>query len=216
MIFPAFTKTYGDGFVLHMPRLEPERGKLWAVVGANGSGKSTFSKVMAGVLPADGGTLAAAECSVGYLPQKSYPFRLPVERSMALTGGDETRVVEMMEALSIGHLAGRRAHRLSGGESARLALGRVLLGQYDLLILDEPTAAMDMESTLAAEELITRSCREEERAVVLITHSLPQAARLADEVLFLHGGELWERGPELLCAPQRPETARFVAFSGSL
>lgn len=100
--------------------------------------------------------------------------------------------------------------------SPDLALCRLLMGRYRLLILDEPTAAMDMESTLAAEQLIRGVSREQGCAVLLITHSVQQARRIADRALFLHRGKLAEQGPaeRLLYVPKEEETRRFLEFYG--
>lgn len=209
----SFTKTYPDGFVLRAPALELERSKICAVIGPNGSGKSTFSRVLAGVLPADAPFSPPGD--VGYLPQRGYPFHMSVRANLLLPGGGEARAEELMEALGISHLAGQRADRLSGGELARMALARVLMVPRTLLILDEPTAAMDMEATALAEELLLRTCQETGCALLLVTHSLPQARRLADAALFFHRGTLLESGPagRVLHSPERPETAQFLTFS---
>jgi ABC-type phosphate transport system ATPase subunit len=121
-----------------------------------------------------------------------------------------------MKELGIDALAGQSAKKLSGGETARMALCRILMKRYELLILDEPTAAMDMESTLAAEGLIRKSCTETGCAVLLITHSIGQARRLSDQLLFLQVGKLIEQGEtaQLLTAPQCEETKRFLEFFG--
>ena len=211
------TKTYGRRTVLRFPGLELEPGKIYAVVGANGSGKSTFARLVAGAVRADGNArvLESAE-ALGYMPQKSYAFRLSVRRNILLAGGTPERAEALMEALGIAHLAERRARALSGGESARMALARVLLRPCRLLILDEPTASMDMESAILAERLVL-ACREETGCtVLLITHDLQQARRLADEALFFHQGQLWESGPagRVLFSPERPETRRFLEFYG--
>ena len=79
-----------------------------------------------------------------------------VRRNVLLNGGDPARAEELLRALGLETLARQRAWKLSGGETAKMALCRILMGRYGLLILDEPTAALDMESTLAAEELIRR------------------------------------------------------------
>ena len=120
------------------------------------------------------------------------------------------------DLLQLEPLAKQRAKKLSGGETARMALARLLMGSYELLILDESTAAMDMESTLAAEKLVQDYCQETGCAVLLITHSIQQARRLAEHVLFLHGGELVEEGrtEQLLTAPIRNETKQFLEFYG--
>ena len=214
MKLDSFTRTNPDGFVLRAPALELESSKICAVIGSNGSGKSTFARVLAGALPADAPFSPPGD--VGYLPQRGYPFRMSVRANLLLPGGGEARAEELIGALGIAHLAGRRADRLSGGELARMALARVLMVPRRLLILDEPTAAMDMESTALAEELLLRTCRETGCALLLVTHSLPQARRLADEALFFHRGALWEAGPasRVLHRPERPETAQFLAFYG--
>ena len=121
-----------------------------------------------------------------------------------------------MEALGLTPLAGRRADGLSGGESARMALARVLMRPCGLLILDEPTASMDMEAAILAERLVAAYREETGCAVLLITHDLQQARRMADEALFFCGGQLWESGPaeRVLFAPERPETVKCLEFYG--
>ena len=121
-----------------------------------------------------------------------------------------------MAALGLTHLANQRAGGLSGGEAARMALGRVLMRPCQLLILDEPTASMDMESAILAERLVLNYRDGTGCAVLLITHDLQQARRLADEALFFHAGRLWEAGParKVLFSPELPETRRFLEFYG--
>ena len=150
----AFTKTYNKRVVLNLPELELPKGKITAVIGPNGSGKSTFAKVLAGIEPADDRRPTLSGVTVGYLPQKSFPFRMSTEKNILQNGNDPARASALMKALGIEALAGQSAKKLSGGETARMALCRILMRRYDLLILDEPTTAMDMESTLAAEKLM--------------------------------------------------------------
>ena len=212
----AFSKTYNNRRVLELPELELPEGKITAVIGPNGSGKSTFAKILAGIERADGKKPILSGLSVGYLPQKSFPFRMSVEKNILQNGSDRARAAELMKALHIDALSGQSAKRLSGGETARMALCRILMKRYDLLILDEPTTAMDMESTLTAEQLIT-DCRQEKNcAVLLITHSISQARRIADRVLVLHQGELIEQGEclQVLSDPQNSQTRRFLDFYG--
>lgn len=213
----ACTKTYGGRTVLRFPGMDLAPGRIYAVVGSNGSGKSTFARLVAGAVPADGDRrVLAAPGRVGYMPQRSYAFRLTVRRNILLSGGTPERAEELMEALRLTPLAGRRASGLSGGETARMALARVLARPWELLILDEPTASMDMESAILTEELILSYRRETNCGVLFITHDLQQARRLADEALFFYRGELKESGPaaRVLFAPERPETQRFLEFYG--
>ena len=217
MKISPFTKTYDSVTVLDFPGLELQPGKIYAVIGSNGSGKSTFAKILAGTLPADQrGRQLDSGISVGHMPQKNYAFRMKTRKNILLAGSDLNRANTLMEALQINHLADKRADRLSGGETARMALARLMMKQFDLLILDEPTAAMDMETTGLAEQLILDYVKETGCALVLVTHSLQQARRVADEVLFFHKGALLESGPaaQVLFSPKNPETTRFLEFYG--
>ena len=212
----AFTKTYSRRTVLSLPELELPTGKITAIIGPNGSGKSTFAKILAGIVRADDKKPIISGVSVGYLAQKSFPFRMSTEKNILQNGNDSPRAHELMKTLGIESLAKQSAKKLSGGETARMALCRILMRRYDLLILDEPTTAMDMESTLAAEKLIREACKEQGCALVLITHSISQARRIADRVIVLHQGELIEQGDsaEVLSEPKQEQTKRFLEFYG--
>ncbi|MCR5664313.1 MAG: ABC transporter ATP-binding protein [Oscillospiraceae bacterium] len=213
---PPLKKTYESRTVLELPALELPEGRVTALIGPNGSGKSTFARILAGVERADGRTPVLPGVSVGYLPQKSFPFRMSAEKNLLLNGNDPARAGELMRALGMEALAGQRAKKLSGGETAKLALARLLMGSYGLLVLDEPTAALDMESTLAAEGLIRRACEETGCAVLLVTHSLRQAQRLGERLIVLGSGRLLEQGEAaaVLTRPSREETRRFLDFCG--
>ena len=216
MNIAACTKTYNRRVVLRLPELEIEPGRITAIIGPNGSGKSTFAKILAGIERSDDKRPLVSGVSVGYLAQKSFPFRMSTEKNILQNGNDPARARELMTALGIEALAGQSAKRLSGGETARMALCRILMRRYDLLVLDEPTTAMDMESTLAAEKLMQETCREQGCALVLITHSISQARRISDRVLVLHQGELIEQGDSarVLTAPAQERTKRFLEFYG--
>ena len=213
---PALSKTYNKRLVLDLPELDLPEGQITAVIGPNGSGKSTFAKILAGIERADEKQPILPGIPVGYLPQKSFPFRMNTEKNILMNGNDPARAAELMKALDIGRLAKQSAKKLSGGETARMALARLLMKQYQLLILDEPTSAMDMESTLAAEHLISGYCRETGCAVLLITHSIQQARRVAKQVAFLHRGKLIEQGKAdtVLSKPTEAETKQFLEFYG--
>ncbi len=215
MILPAFSKTYHGVKVLDFPGLELQPGKIYTILGANGSGKSTFAKIAAGILPAD--QKCRIPGSVGYLPQKPYAFRMTLRKNILLTAGRPEQADELMRTLSLTELKEKRADRLSGGETARMALARLMMNRYDMVILDEPTAAMDMESTSAAEELILKYVRETDCVLILVTHSLQQARRVADEAIYFHKGRLLENGPaeHVLYHPALAETRKFLEFYGN-
>lgn len=217
MKIAAFTKTYGDRKVLDFPGTTLEPGKIYGVIGANGSGKSTFARVLAGVILADrAGNKLEPGLTVGYMPQKNYAFRMSLQKNLLLNGSDKTRAAELMEAMQLTALADKRADKLSGGETARMALARLMMKNYDLVLLDEPTAAMDMETTLLSEELIVRYVQRTRCALILVTHSLQQARRIADSVWYFHKGKLLEAGTadHVLNHPTQPETKQFLDFYG--
>lgn len=217
MKIEAFSKTYDGQYVLDFPGMELESGKIYAVIGANGSGKSTFAKCLAGIIPTDKKeTIFTKKVSVGYMPQKSYAFAMSVEKNIALGGEDQVREAKLMQKLQITHLARKKANRLSGGETARMALARVLMKSFDIVILDEPTVAMDIETSSLSEELIKEYCKETGCALILVTHSLQQAKRIADEVLFFYRGRLLEAGTKekVLYAPEQDKTKKFLEFYG--
>ena len=212
----AFSKTYEGRTVLDFPGTELEPGKICAVIGANGSGKSTFAKILSGVLKPDRRSQLSDAKSVGFMPQKNYAFRMTTKANILLNGPDEARADRLMEAIQLTELSAKRADKLSGGETARMALVRLMMRAYDLVILDEPTAAMDMETTLLSEKLIAEYVRETGCALILVTHSLQQARRIADEVWYFHKGSLLEAGAkeQVLYTPKRAETKQFLEFYG--
>jgi ABC-type multidrug transport system ATPase subunit len=211
-----FTKTYEGRRVLDFPGMAVEPGKIYAIIGANGSGKSTFGKILAGILPGDKKGMRTDEGTIGYMPQKNYAFRMSTRANILLNGKDEAKATELMDAIQIRHLENKRADRLSGGETARMALVRLMMNRYDLVILDEPTAAMDMETTLLSEKLIQDYVQETGCALILVTHSLQQARRLAEEVWYFHKGSLLESGTkeQVLHTPKKSETKQFLEFYG--
>ena len=211
-----FSKTYDGRCVLDFPGMDLQPGTIYAIIGANGSGKSTFAKILSGVLKADGQGSFLDAASVGYMPQRNYAFRMTTKANILINGKDEARANALLDAIGLRELENKRADRLSGGETARMALARLMMKRYDAVLLDEPTAAMDMETTLLSEKLIAEYVRETGCALILVTHSLQQARRIADEVLYFHKGKLLESGPkeQVLYAPQKAETRQFLEFYG--
>lgn len=215
---PAFTKSYNGNTVLDLPEQEFLPGTIYAILGANGAGKSTMIRVLSGTEKPDRGRVSFKSVSVGYLPQKPFAFYMSTFRNLLMNSDRDDaakqRAWELIQTLQLSGLEEQNAKNLSGGETARMALGRLLMRDYEVLFLDEPTTAMDMESTLLAEEVI-RSYRERTGStVLLITHSVAQARRLADEIIYLDHGRLDTAGPvSLLDHPPTPSFAKFLEFA---
>lgn len=216
MIVQNITKTYEGRKVLDVQQFEFEKGKIYAVVGANGSGKSTFAKVLSGTVKAESGTVEANGI-IRYSPQKNYAFRMSALKNVLMAGKgkeDKAKAKNLLKALGMEHLIKAPAHKLSGGETAKMALARVMMQPCDWLILDEPCAAMDVQSTLKTEELIRAYVKECGCAAIIITHSLKQAERISDIVLYFEDGVLAEYGEsaELLHNPKSEKTKAFLDF----
>ena len=205
-------KTYGRRVVLHTEPMTLEQGRIYAVLGANGSGKSTLAKILAGLEKPDSGERPLPSAvRVGYLPQRPYAFRMSTERNLLTASDDRERMKELIQSLNLTELSRAKSHHLSGGETARMALARVLMKPFDLLILDEPSASMDMESAYLAEKAIADYRDRYNTAVFLITHSTGQARRLGEELIFLSEGKIAESG-DLAVHLREPSSAEFRRF----
>ena len=194
-------KFYDARLVLNVPDLTIPAGEICALIGPNGSGKTTLLRVLAGTLPPDEGTIrfeGITRGEIGYLPQKPYAFDLSVLQNVLLPLGGvaeaKSRAVNALERVGIGHLANARAKRLSGGETQRLALARLLVKPWKLLLLDEPTSAADVGAVEQIELALLGYARETGCALVYATHAPSQALRLGGRVLALSGGGIAEAG----------------------
>jgi tungstate transport system ATP-binding protein len=201
------------------------RGTL-VIMGPNGAGKSVLVRVLAGLIEPTAGRVAWAGTAPdrARAPRIGFVFQRPVHLrrsalanvayALSIAGVAKTeRVARAHAALKrarIAHLAQAPARVLSGGEQQLLAMARTLATDPEILVLDEPTSALDPAATTAIEKLIAE-VRADGVPVVLITHDIGQARRLADEVAFLHHGRLVERTPAASFF-ERPASAEAQAF----
>lgn len=210
-------KKEADGrIILDVPELPLREGTICALIGANGSGKTTLARLAAGVMPSDTGRPCIDRAiSVGYLPQHPMAFRMTTVENLRLNAPkDGDRSDELLAAFRLTSLAQTPGRKLSGGERGRMALARLMMRPYRLLILDEPTASMDAEMTMLVEHAVDHYRRETGAAVLLITHALNQAKRLSDELIYLQSGRIIERNctEELLTHPQDERTKKYIDF----
>lgn len=183
---------------------------ITVVMGPNGAGKSLLLRVMANLLEPDGGEVRWAGTApdrtratrIGFVFQKPVMLRRSVLQNIkyALAAAHvarsnrEQQARELLTWASLDDLAHSPARVLSGGEQQRLAVVRALATRPEILLLDEPTSSLDPASTLAIERLLGESGTRNTK-VVLITHDVGQAHRLADEIVFLHRGQITEQVP---------------------
>ena len=213
-------KRYGERVALNISTLTIPAGERIALIGPNGSGKSTLLRLLAGVIRAEQGTISLGgltKTEIGYLPQHPYAFDLSVQKNveLALSGEKEKtkRAQEALERVGLLHLAKARANRLSGGETQRMALARVLARPRKLLLLDEPTASADIQAIDQIERAILDYTNETGCALVFSSHAPSQAMRLSTRVIALDGGKIGEQGEmaHVLQTPQVDSTRAFLA-----
>ena len=210
------TRTYGDRRVLDIKELHIGKGERTALTGANGSGKSTLLKILSGVISPDN-SAPEVNGSVLYMPQKILSFDMSVLKNVtySLKGSKKDKEERAMEALKktgLSHLYNKNALSLSGGEAARLSLARILVRDCDILLLDEPTGAVDVEGTLIIEEALKTYASEKGCTLIIATHSPLQAKRLAERVIMLENGFVAEdtSPDELLKSPSTDFGKKFV------
>jgi tungstate transport system ATP-binding protein len=205
LVFEAGGRRLIDGLSL---TLRP--GVRTVVMGPNGAGKSLLLRLLHGLLEPSAGAILWGGRSLdrAIRLRQAMVFQRPVLlRRSALANLTHAlrargvprrerheRAKKMLAAAGLEALAGTPARLLSGGEQQRLAMARALSLEPDVLFLDEPTANLDPASTLAIEQLIQQAHHEGAK-IVLVTHDVGQARRLADEVVFLHRGQLEEQSP---------------------
>jgi len=194
-------------------------GSLTVVIGPNGAGKSTLISTLAGLLKPEAGSVrldgrplstyasAALARRRAYLPQNARcEWPISVERVVALgltpilpafgdlTAAQRSRVADVMAQCDLGHLKDQAATTLSGGELARAMLGRALVGDPELLLVDEPTAGLDPRHGLDAMGRL-RMLSTAGRTVVVAIHDLALALPFADNVIALRDGRVMADGP---------------------
>lgn len=186
--------------------LELHRGELLGLIGANGAGKSTLLNAITGLVPATGNITIDGRATnsippherariIGIQPQAvTSAWSLKVSDIVALGrlpwgDEDENAIEQAIERAGISEFRGRNIDHLSGGERARVWLARVLAGEPQVLLVDEPIASLDIHYQLAVMKVLKRYSREAKGVIVAI-HDLSLAARFCDRLCLLHHGEL--------------------------
>jgi ABC-type sulfate/molybdate transport systems ATPase subunit len=200
-------------------------GELAALVGPNGAGKSTLLDGLAAALPAVRGQIHRRGRMTLGLQAPALAHRT-VEANMLLALAwwgvprpqRRARALAALGRFGVGHLAGRRADELSGGERRRVHLARSIAVEPEILLLDEPFAGLDGEVRNSLLEDASSVLRSEQRATLVVVHDREEAWALASRLLIMLGGRLVADGPprDLLEDPPTPAVARFLGYDGEL
>ena len=220
------SKRFGERPALRDVSLAAAPGELVAIIGPNGAGKTTLLSILAGIQRPDGGTVSRPPREVGWVPQQAALYsKLTVAENLRLFarlerhGDPEAAVAEMLALTGLADRAGDRAGALSGGNRQRVNIAIGLLGRQEVLLLDEPSAALDPRQRARVWEFVLDLARRG-TTVVYSTHDLGEAARHADRVVVLADGEIvFEGSPPALQAAvasdgvgERDFEEAFVAF----
>jgi tungstate transport system ATP-binding protein len=236
---PVFTlqdvaHCYGERTVLRVPALSIGQGEIFALVGPSGAGKSTLLRLLAlletptrgqVVFHARGRQVSRATASIEERRQIAMVFQRPALLSRSVRANvayglrargerNSRRIVDsVLDRLALTALADARPGALSGGEMQRVAVARAVVLKPRVLLLDEPTANLDPTNVRLIEHLIQEQRAESGATIVLVTHHIFQARRLATRVALLLDGDLVEVAPaaQFFNAPQDPRAAAFLS-----
>ncbi len=226
------TKDYEGRRVLQVENLKIERGEVFALVGPSGAGKSTLLRLLNFLEPPTNGRIRFLEVEFSANQPMPLPYRRRVttvfqrpillNRSVQANVGyglslrglrdSDGKIEQALEQVGLTTLARQRARTLSGGEAQRVALARAIVLQPDVLLLDEPTANLDPYNVGLIEEIVTHLNLKRGTTLVLVTHNVFQAKRLARRVALMLDSQIVEvAGVEAFFeSPQDPRTAAFV------
>jgi nitrate/nitrite transport system ATP-binding protein len=221
-------KSYGSGVtkneVLSNINLNIRKGEFLAVVGFSGSGKTTFTQLLAGLIRPDSGEIRMnGELVTGPNPNRGLVFQnysllpwLTVRGNIALSvnavfrrwskGERRDHVEKFIEMVGLTHAAHRRPHELSGGMRQRVSLARTLAMKPDVLLLDEPLSALDALTRSVLQEEILKIWEEERQTCLMITNDVDEAILVADRIVPLNPGPKASLGPAFTVELERPRS----------
>jgi sulfonate transport system ATP-binding protein len=214
----GLTKRYGSTVVLDDLDLSIAAGEFVALLGASGCGKSTLLRVVAGLDPnVDGDCIVATRRAVSFQSPRLLPWKR-VWRNVVLgvPGATRSDADRALAEVNLSHRSRAWPVTLSGGEAQRAALARALVRAPDLLLLDEPFAALDALTRITAQDLVADLWQRHAPAVLLVTHDVDEALRLADRVLVMSGGRIAHDTPVELRRPRHVDDAGYLSLRREL
>ena len=203
--------------ILNIPHAIIPADRITACIGPNGAGKTTLLKLLDGLIRPDTGTVTHSfqprtALVLHHTPMIKASTRTNIgivkDVDSAIT---DTDVTQAMEQVGINSLASSPAHKLSAGERQKLCLARAILQKPNLVLLDEPTANLDPNTTEQVEEII-RELNQQNADVIFSSHQLAQVQRIAEYIVFVDQGQIKEKGPvgPFFSNPQTPAAKRYL------
>ena len=203
--------------ILNIPHARIPADRITAIIGPNGSGKTTLLKLLDGLILPDSGTVSQSfKANTALVLHHTPMIKASTRTNIALIQDAHPSITsieidQIMERVGLSPLASSPAHKLSAGERQKLCLGRAMLQKPNLVLLDEPTANLDPNTTEQVEDMI-RELRIQGSDVIFSSHQLAQVQRLAQYILFIDQGELKEKGPAgpFFANPQSSAAKRYL------
>ena len=203
--------------ILNIPHAIIPADRITACIGPNGAGKTTFLKLLDGLIKPDTGTVSYSFANKTALVLHHTPMIKASTRAniSMVRDADSTitaaEIEQVIEQVGLGTLVSSPAHKLSAGERQKLCLGRAILQKPNLVLLDEPTANLDPNTTEQVEEII-RTFDVQNTDVIFSSHQLAQVQRLAQYIIFIDHGEIKEKGPvgPFFADPQTQAAKRYL------
>jgi len=208
-----------DGrIILDIPHAVIPADRICACIGPNGAGKTTFLKLIDGLIKPDSGTVTHSSGPIksSLVLHHTPMIKASARTNIAMVKDSDTSINSIaidlvMEQIGLSHLANSPAHKLSAGERQKLCLGRAILQKPNLILLDEPTANLDPNTTEQVEEII-RQFKSQGSDVIFTSHQLAQVQRIAEYIIFIDQGQIKEKGPvgPFFADPQTQAAKRYL------
>jgi sulfonate transport system ATP-binding protein len=190
----AVAKSFGERRVLHDLDITVARGEFVALLGASGSGKTTLLRILAGLEAASAGEVLVPEVRTVVYQEPRLVASMRVWRNVVIglprAAATREAARRSLHEVGLDERADAWPGTLSGGEAQRVALARALVREPELLLLDEPFAALDALTRLKMQDLVADLCARHSPGVLLVTHDVEEAVLLADRVLVLREGRI--------------------------
>jgi len=210
--FVSVGRDFGDVEALRSVSFEVARGSVCGLIGPNGAGKSTIIRLIVGALTPTSGSVfvnganapfsASSREKISWVAESPALYtRMTVRANLALAAAfyrvqnHDARIRSVLDQVGMPDAADRRVSTLSNGQKRRVSIARALLNTPELLVMDEPSAGLDIESAATIYEVVSRVSKNSGTTVIVTTHRLEEVARICDDVLVVNSGTIVFQGP---------------------